>query len=158
MSVVGCCSHCQMCLLLSVVHIVKCVYSHCQNRWLLFSVVHTVRCLLFTLSNVLLSVVHTVRCGCCSHSCLHCQVCLFFCSDHTCPSNHSKCANSSRCIPDVWRCDGESDCPDGSDEGKAAGCGELLQFIHIVCGTFIGELAVFVTLIGELIVIVTLVN
>ena len=144
MSVVECCSHCQMCLftLSEQVAVVQCC-SHCQM------------CLLFTLSNVLLNVVHTVRCVCCSHSCLHCQVCLFFCSDHTCPSNHSKCANSSRCIPDVWRCDGESDCPDGSDEGKAAGCGELLQFVHIVFGTFTGELAVFVTLIGELIVFVT---
>ena len=101
--------------------------------------------MLFTLSDV--SVVHTLVCT---------VKCVFFsCSDHTCPSNHSKCANSSRCIPDVWRCDGESDCPDGSDEGKAAGCGELLQFVHIVFGTFTGELAVFVTLIGELTVFVT---
>ena len=60
-----------MCLLLGVVHIVKCVYSHCQNRWLLFSVVHTVGCVccspcqmccsvLFTLSDV--AVVHTLVC------------------------------------------------------------------------------------------------
>ncbi|KAK7507346.1 hypothetical protein BaRGS_00001281, partial [Batillaria attramentaria] len=39
------------------------------------------------------------------------------CKNHSCPEEHSKCANFSQCIPDVWRCDGENDCPDGSDEG-----------------------------------------
>lgn len=163
-----CCSHCQMCVLFTMLFtlseqgsVVQC-YSHCQmslvecshcQMCLLFCAVHTVvpivKCvvLLFTLSNV--AVVRTVNCvycsllftlsavsvvQCCSHCCPQCQVCLFCCcSDHTCPSNHSKCANSSRCIPDVWRCDGESDCPDGSDEGKAAGCGELIVAVCSLC-------------------------
>lgn len=36
--------------------------------------------------------------------------------DTKCSAEQFKCNNSANCIPDVWICDGEVDCPDGSDE------------------------------------------
>ena len=40
-----------------------------------------------------------------------------------CPSNKFAC-NNGHCIPNNWRCDGESDCQDDSDETEFAGCGK----------------------------------
>ena len=39
------------------------------------------------------------------------------CPPKKCPENHFKCAND-KCVPNVWVCDGDNDCGDGSDEGK----------------------------------------
>ncbi|XP_061122045.1 MAM and LDL-receptor class A domain-containing protein 1 isoform X2 [Syngnathus typhle] len=36
----------------------------------------------------------------------------------TCSSEHFQCVFSSQCIPRSWRCDGESDCSDRSDEER----------------------------------------
>ena len=39
-----------------------------------------------------------------------------------CPDSKFKCVINGNCILSVWRCDGENDCRDRSDE---AGCGKL---------------------------------
>jgi hypothetical protein len=31
----------------------------------------------------------------------------------TCPSNQHRCGTDSKCIPAVWVCDADHDCPDG---------------------------------------------
>ncbi|XP_078656500.1 low-density lipoprotein receptor-related protein 2-like [Branchiostoma floridae x Branchiostoma belcheri] len=36
--------------------------------------------------------------------------------DDTCPPGDFKCASHAVCIRQAWRCDGENDCPDASDE------------------------------------------
>lgn len=34
----------------------------------------------------------------------------------TCDASHFQCLSDGECIPDVWVCDDEEDCEDGSDE------------------------------------------
>lgn len=34
----------------------------------------------------------------------------------TCDNSHFQCLSDGECIPDVWVCDDEEDCEDGSDE------------------------------------------
>lgn len=34
----------------------------------------------------------------------------------TCDSNHFQCLSDGECIPNLWVCDDEEDCEDGSDE------------------------------------------
>lgn len=43
----------------------------------------------------------------------------------TCAPGLFSCPGSYACVPKRWLCDGERDCPDGSDELSAAGCGKL---------------------------------
>ncbi len=42
----------------------------------------------------------------------------FFLATVTCSANEFVC-NNSRCIPETWKCDGDQDCLDNSDEDKA---------------------------------------
>jgi hypothetical protein len=43
----------------------------------------------------------------------------------TCGVDEFRCKDSGRCIPARWKCDGEDDCGDSSDEPKEE-CGEDL--------------------------------
>ena len=36
--------------------------------------------------------------------------------EHSCPAEEFKCIDSGICIPQIWTCDGQKDCNDGSDE------------------------------------------
>ncbi len=41
----------------------------------------------------------------------------------TCTASEFRCPNG-RCLPERWKCDGEKDCADGSDEDLEM-CGKL---------------------------------
>lgn len=43
----------------------------------------------------------------------------------TCGVDEFRCKDSGRCIPARWKCDGEDDCGDASDEPKEE-CGKAL--------------------------------
>lgn len=42
----------------------------------------------------------------------------------TCSPEAFQCPGSHMCIAELWKCDGDKDCPDGADESIKAGCGE----------------------------------
>lgn len=44
----------------------------------------------------------------------------------TCAADMFRCQGSHACVPRHWLCDGDRDCPNGSDELSTAGCGERL--------------------------------
>ena len=44
----------------------------------------------------------------------------------TCAADMFSCQGSHACVPRHWLCDGERDCPNGSDELSTAGCGMKL--------------------------------
>lgn len=46
----------------------------------------------------------------------------FLAAKKTCAESDFTCDNG-HCIPARWKCDGEEECPDGSDESEAA-CSE----------------------------------
>ena len=53
----------------------------------------------------------------------------FFAGNQTCESHQFQCEEHHNCINGVWRCDGDEDCSDGSDE---AGCRKLLSYISLI--------------------------
>lgn len=56
------------------------------------------------------------------NSCLTREI-LRFAAQMTCGVDEFRCKDSGRCIPALWKCDGESDCGDDSDEPKEE-CGK----------------------------------
>lgn len=52
---------------------------------------------------------------------------VFLSGSVTCAPGLFSCPGSYACVPKRWLCDGERDCPDGSDELSAAGCGKTLS-------------------------------
>lgn len=55
------------------------------------------------------------------------KVRLCFAGTVTCAPGLFSCPGSYACVPKRWLCDGERDCPDGSDELSAAGCGKFFK-------------------------------
>lgn len=58
----------------------------------------------------------------------------------TCGVDEFRCKDSGRCIPARWKCDGEDDCGDESDEPKEE-CGktffnDLIINTHFLMGFF----------------------
>ena len=53
-------------------------------------------------------------------------VCL--CAVNACSSYEFECFNGHQCINIAWRCDGDPDCSDASDEDETL-CSQLLVFI-----------------------------
>lgn len=51
---------------------------------------------------------------------------MFIAAQMTCGVDEFRCKDSGRCIPARWKCDGEDDCGDASDEPKEE-CGEKLK-------------------------------
>lgn len=47
----------------------------------------------------------------------------------TCGVDEFRCKDSGRCIPARWKCDGEDDCGDASDEPKEE-CGKKISFLE----------------------------
>ena len=37
-------------------------------------------------------------------------------AERTCPPDNFMCETDGRCLPSLWKCDGDRDCQDGSDE------------------------------------------
>lgn len=53
--------------------------------------------------------------------------CLFLSvAQMTCGVDEFRCKDSGRCIPARWKCDGEDDCGDSSDEPKEE-CGAFIR-------------------------------
>lgn len=48
----------------------------------------------------------------------------------TCKSNEFLCKSTNFCILMDWRCDGDTDCADGSDE---EGCGNKISIFTLIC-------------------------
>jgi len=62
--------------------------------------------------------------------------------ENGCHVHEFQCGARGGCIPDTWKCDGQSDCEDASDETRCSKwmehtfnlCCLLVVFIHIIQG------------------------
>ncbi|ROJ13849.1 Very low-density lipoprotein receptor, partial [Anabarilius grahami] len=66
----------------------------------------------------------------------------------TCAPSEFACANG-QCVPGRWRCDGEPECPDGSDEADATCMARVEQVNHCTLTTA-GECVVFSIIVSAL--------
>lgn len=75
------------------------------------------------LSESVKSVAETKQIAPCSLSACLINYILFTAAQMTCGVDEFRCKDSGRCIPARWKCDGEDDCGDASDEPKEE-CGK----------------------------------
>lgn len=47
---------------------------------------------------------------------------------HDCGEHSFKCKSTGRCVSEAWHCDGDEDCPDGSDEDTEL-CRKYIVFV-----------------------------
>ena len=53
-------------------------------------------------------------------------------TDKTCTADEFQCGSNGNCIARRWSCDGEADCPDGSDEASSL-CGMTKENVTGSC-------------------------
>ena len=61
----------------------------------------------------------------------------------TCPEDQFLCGNGSMCIPRMWLCDEQKDCPNNADEAdcsKLLDCKKSLSIFKNVCFKFASSL------------------
>lgn len=59
-----------------------------------------------------------------------------FTENITCSHSEWKCATKKQCIPDMWKCDGEPDCQDGTDEENCQNSTIKCPLPGLVCDNF----------------------
>ncbi|XP_041973077.1 low-density lipoprotein receptor-related protein 6 [Aricia agestis] len=60
------------------------------------------------------------------------------CTRDACPRRHFRCEPSKQCVPMEWKCDGQADCPDGSDESSCDACSAGLRCADGKCAAALG--------------------